>query len=77
MCCLLEWCIPLETYRAHMAHIIVTTRQNPLQLSDRIVRLTDDQAAMLRKRAAGGEKKAALAPELGISRKTLYQYLRA
>ena len=39
--------------------------------------LTDDQAAMLRKRAAGGEKKAALARELGISRETLYQYLRA
>jgi len=39
--------------------------------------LTDDQAAMLRKRAASGEKKAALARELGISRETLYQYLRA
>ena len=38
--------------------------------------LTDDQAAMLRKRAASGEKKAALARELGISRETLYQYLR-
>ena len=38
--------------------------------------LTDDQAAMLRKRAAGGEKKAVLARELGISRETLYQYLR-
>ena len=39
--------------------------------------LTDDQAAMLRKRAASGEKKAALAREPGISRETLYQYLRA
>jgi len=39
--------------------------------------LTDDQAAILRKRAASGEKKAALARELGISRETLYQYLRA
>jgi len=39
--------------------------------------LTDDQAAILRKRAKGGENKAALARELGISRETLYQYLRA
>ena len=39
--------------------------------------LTDGQTAMLRKRAAGGEKKAALARELGISRETLYQYLHA
>jgi len=29
--------------------------------------LTDGQAAMLRKRAAGGEKKAALVRELGIA----------
>src|SRR5262252_10303524 len=39
--------------------------------------LTIEQAEILRRRAAGGEKKAALARELGISRETLYQYLRA
>jgi len=39
--------------------------------------LSNEQAEMLRRRAAGGEKKAALARELRISRETLYQYLRA
>ena len=39
--------------------------------------LSIEQAETLRRRAAGGEKKAALARELGISRETLYQYLRA
>ncbi|MBV9286525.1 MAG: recombinase family protein [Hyphomicrobiales bacterium] len=38
--------------------------------------LTDDRAAELRRRAAAGETKARLARELGISRETLYQYLR-
>ena len=39
--------------------------------------LSIEQAEVLRKRAKGGENKAALARELGISRETLYQYLRA
>ena len=40
--------------------------------------LTVEQASDLRKRvAAGGEKKATLAREFGISRETLYSYLRA
>lgn len=39
--------------------------------------LTDDQAAALRRRVDAGEQKAALALELGISRETLYQYLKA
>src|SRR5215469_9103768 len=39
--------------------------------------LSIEQAEMLRRRAAGGEKKAALARELGISRETLFQNLRA
>ena len=39
--------------------------------------LTQDQAAQLRARAATGERKAVLAREFGISRETLYQYLRA
>jgi len=38
--------------------------------------LSPEKAAALRKRAAAGEKKAALAREFGISRETLYQYLR-
>jgi DNA invertase Pin-like site-specific DNA recombinase len=39
--------------------------------------LTPEQAKALRKRATAGESKAALARDLGISRETLYQYLRA
>jgi DNA invertase Pin-like site-specific DNA recombinase len=38
--------------------------------------LSPERIAELRARAAGGEKKARLAREFGISRETLYQYLR-
>ncbi len=38
-------------------------------------KMTDEQAQELRRRAAAGEKKAALAREFGISRETLYSYL--
>lgn len=38
--------------------------------------LSDKQTVALRKRAATGEPKAQLAREFGISRETLYQYLR-
>ena len=38
--------------------------------------LGPEQVADLRRRAAAGEKKARLAREFGISRETLYQYLR-
>ena len=38
--------------------------------------LSPDQVADLRQRAAAGEQKAAIAREFGISRETLYQYLR-
>ncbi|MFI5541571.1 recombinase family protein [Nocardia sp. NPDC051900] len=38
--------------------------------------LTAEQAAQLRARAAGGEPKAALAKEFGVSRETVYAYLR-
>ena len=38
--------------------------------------LSPDQVADLRQRAAAGDQKAALAREFGISRETLYQYLR-
>jgi DNA invertase Pin-like site-specific DNA recombinase len=39
--------------------------------------LTASQAHQLRKRAAAGERKSALAAEFGISRETVYSYLRA
>jgi len=39
--------------------------------------LGPDQAQALRKRAQAGEPKASLAREFGISRETLYQYLRS
>ncbi|WP_288109054.1 recombinase family protein [Limnobacter sp.] len=38
--------------------------------------LVDDQVIELRRRAVAGEQKATLAREFGISRETLYQYLR-
>lgn len=38
--------------------------------------LSDERAAELRQRVAAGEPKSQLAPEFGISRETLYQYLR-
>lgn len=38
--------------------------------------LTDADIAVLRSRVAAGEKKAHIARDLGISRETLYQYLR-
>jgi DNA invertase Pin-like site-specific DNA recombinase len=39
--------------------------------------LTTEQAKQLRDRATGGESKAALAKEFGVSRETVYSYLRA
>jgi DNA invertase Pin-like site-specific DNA recombinase len=36
-----------------------------------------DQARQLRERAAAGERKSALATEFGISRETVYSYLRS
>ena len=39
--------------------------------------LSPERVAELRRRAAAGEQKAKLAREFGISRETLYQYLRA
>jgi hypothetical protein len=38
--------------------------------------LSPDQASELRKRAGNGEQKTSLARDFGISRETLYQYLR-
>ncbi len=39
--------------------------------------LTPEQSHALRERAAAGEPKSALAREFGISRETVYTYLRA
>jgi DNA invertase Pin-like site-specific DNA recombinase len=39
--------------------------------------LDDEQARQLRERAAAGERKSLLATEFGISRETVYSYLRA
>ncbi|GLW34503.1 hypothetical protein Areg01_74400 [Actinoplanes regularis] len=39
--------------------------------------LTTEQAQQLRERAAVGERKSALAREFGISRETVYNYLRS
>ena len=39
--------------------------------------LSPEQAAQLRQRVQAGERQAPLAREFGISRETLYQYLRA
>jgi DNA invertase Pin-like site-specific DNA recombinase len=39
--------------------------------------LSEHEANELRRRAAAGEKKAEIARSMGISRETLYQYLRA
>ncbi|KAI3593896.1 hypothetical protein D9X30_1071 [Cupriavidus sp. U2] len=38
--------------------------------------LSDEQAAQLRQRVAAGEAKAAVARDFGISRETLYQYIK-
>jgi len=38
--------------------------------------LSSEQMALLHQRAQAGEKKAQIARDLGISRETLYQYLR-
>lgn len=38
--------------------------------------LTAEQAQQLRERVGAGEKKSALAKEFGISRETVYSYLR-
>ena len=39
--------------------------------------LTTEQAQQLRERAAAGERESTLAEEFGISRETVYSYLRA
>jgi DNA invertase Pin-like site-specific DNA recombinase len=39
--------------------------------------LADEQARQLRERAAAGERKSVLAKEFGISRETVYSYLRS
>jgi len=42
----------------------------------RLLKTTDEQIAELKRRVAAGEQKALIARDFGISRETLYQYLR-
>ncbi|MEU7630296.1 helix-turn-helix domain-containing protein [Nocardia sp. NPDC049220] len=44
---------------------------------DRKPALTTERADRSRARAAGGESKAALAKDFGVSRETAYSYLRS
>lgn len=51
--------------------------QNPSSIyRGRKKALSPDQASELQKRAGAGEQKTSLASEFGISRETLYQYLK-
>lgn len=55
---------------------IAATKQRGGVYTGRKPALTAEQAQQLRERAAAGEKKSALAREFGISRETVYSYLR-
>ncbi|WP_374564433.1 recombinase family protein [Ideonella sp.] len=58
---------------------IAIARQDPEKYRGRAPALTPERAELLREkdREQGGKGRAALAREFGISRETLYQYLRA
>ena len=59
--------LPIEAGAFYVRRVLITsesTEGNPAQ------------ATLLRERARAGEKKATLAREFGISRETLYAYLR-
>jgi len=63
--------------RSRVAEGIALARKIPGKYVGRKPALTSAQATQLRERARAGEKKTALAVEYGISRETLYAYLRA
>ena len=44
--------------------------------ADEVTNLTPEQVAQVRQRVATGEKKTALARELGVNRDTLYEALK-
>lgn len=58
------------TFRQHSRDVV-----HPAAYRGRSKALSAEKANELRKRVAGGEQKAGLARENGISRETLYQYL--
>lgn len=68
-----------ELIRERQREGIAIARQDPTKYRGRTPALTTAQADELRRRdkAQDGKGRAALAREFGISRETLYQYLRA
>ena len=56
---------------------IAAAKKRGIYAKPRTKKLTPEQVTQLRTRAGAGEKKAAIARDLGISRETLYQYLKA
>jgi len=63
--------------KSRVAEGIAQAKKIPGKYKGRKPSLTLAQATELRERAKKGEKKTALAAEFGISRETLYAYLRA
>ena len=63
--------------RSRVAEGIAQAKKIPGKYAGRKPSLTPAQASQLRERARAGEKKTSLATEYGISRETLYAYLRA
>lgn len=63
--------------KSRVAEGIAQAKKIPGKYTGRKPALSPAQASQLRERAKNGEKKTALAAEYGISRETLYAYLRA
>ncbi|MDD5273348.1 MAG: recombinase family protein [Methylovulum sp.] len=55
-----------DTHRPELDNLLAFVREGD----------TVEQVALIKQRIAAGEKKASIADDLGISRETLYQYLR-
>jgi DNA invertase Pin-like site-specific DNA recombinase len=66
----------LVTHGARFGEGIAAAKQRGVY-TGRKPALTPEQAHQVRERAAAGERKSALAREFGISRETIYSYLRA
>jgi DNA invertase Pin-like site-specific DNA recombinase len=63
--------------KSRVAEGIAQAKKIPGKYAGRKPALSPAQASQLRERVKNGEKKTALAAEYGISRETLYTYLRA
>ena len=63
--------------KSRVAEGIAQAKKIPGKYAGRKPALSPTQASQLRARAQAGEKKTALAAEYGISRETVYAYLRA